>query len=491
MGRYRIGRRRHDERGDIPIVTIMVTFLLLAVLAMVGAETATATASMVATNRSAAGVAVSNLAGSAANAFYSQLEMDPHYLNDGGSANFPQIGHWSQFAPGGAIVACSASHHNNCFQLTVASTQSSQSSGAGGPAGQQQQAATLSVQAVADCNGTSGSCSTVTVTQHLARRTFLDYLYFYNHSSIDPALTASLGAVGALYPAYQSLDTVNGPVHTNGSSLDSCGSPTFNGPVEVAGQGSGWSPSDGMQHGGCDGKQPQFNAGFTGNAPVLPLPSSDAVLSSIAARGGTPWPGQNGYAFTGNITVTLTGQTMTITGPSGAAYSNVPFPQTGVVYASGNISVSGQNSGALTLAAGGDIIITGNLTYPDGAKNAVTGLEAQGSIQIQDNGSGVTVDAAMLSLTHSIHTAVDPATNSMPVCPLGGNGVPSCPQLTINGGMASQYRGLFGQYDPASGNLTSGFSKNFTYDPRLYHLSPPWMTSQVAGEWMRSSAVSS
>lgn len=472
-------RLRRGERGDVPMVTMMVTFLMLAVLAATAAATSTAATSMTNTNRATAGVSASNLAGSASNALFSEMEADPHFLTDGGLTNFPQLGKWAQFGQNGAVVSCVNNHQNNCFFMTLTPSTGSSSAGASGPAGQTQQAASLSVKVRTDCNGVTGSCSTITTTQHLARRTFLDYLYFYDHSAIDPAL--QLPTLDQQYPAYATGDTVNGPVHTNGTSLDACGTPTFDGPVEVSGTTATWSSSDSESSAGCSG-QPTFNAGFTGNAPVLPLPTSDAALSSIAADGGTPWAGQVGYSFSGNVTVALAGNSMTITDPNGGIHPGVPFPQTGVLYASGTLSVSGNDTGALTLASGGDVVVTGNVTTS--GSGAVVGLEAQGSVVVDDSGSSVTVDAAMLALTHSVHTSVGPD-GTMLACSS------TCPTLTIDGGMASQYRGLCGQYDPASGRLVAGFAKSFTYDPRLYHLSPPWMTSQVAGEWMRSAPVSS
>lgn len=489
MGRHRMTqlrpKRRHDERGDLPIVTMMVAFLMLAVLLATATETTVASNSMTNTNRSTAGISASNLAGSAANALYSQIEANPGYITTQQWQSFPMLGQWAQFGPGGAIVACASNHDNGCFKMTLQVPSSQSNVGAPGPDGQQvQQAVNLTVQAVTDCNGMAGSCSDITTVQHISRKTFLDYLYFYGHSQIDPGLGVGGQQTDLTYPAYATGDVVNGPVHTNSTTLDSCGSPTFNSVVEVAGSTANWNLAYSDSGSTCSGS-PKFTNGFVGNAPVLPLPTSDSQLASIAADGGTPWSGQSGYSFQGDITVQIVGNSLTITDPNGIVHPGVPFPQTGVVYATGNVSVQGNDTGAITIASGGDITVTGNITVPPTAQAplAVVGLEAQGSVVIGDNGSGVTVDAAMLALTHSVHTAE--TYGVMPACSS------TCPVLTIDGAMASQYRGLFGQFDPATANPVAGFTKNFTYDPRLYHLSPPWMTSQVAGQWMRSSAVSS
>lgn len=318
----------------------------------------------------------------------------------------------------------------------------------------------------------------------------------------------------AANPAYQGSpatgDVIDGPIHTNSGPIPVCGSPTFAGTVEVSGasSGSGWTQASGQ---GCANSAPKFTnpaGGVTTGSPVLPLPASDSSLEQIAAAGGTPWPGQTGYAFTGDITVTIDGDTLDVTDPSGATHTGVAFPVTGVIYATGDIKVSGTNDGRLTLAAGGSITVTGNLDYGcagpgvtpvPGSCRDVTGLVAQGNIWLYDTGAAgpstadleaasLTVDAAMLSLSNSVDAAG--AGDKPPTCPieqLSGGATSLCPTLTVNGAMATSYRGLFGFYDGSSGELATGWHKDFVYDTRLFHLQPPWFLTPLAGQWVRSS----
>jgi hypothetical protein len=92
----------------------------------------------------------------------------------------------------------------------------------------------------------------------------------------------------------------------------------------------------------------------------------------------------------------------------------------------------------------------------------------------------VTVDAALLSLQHSV--SINPADlpNSCQVF---------CHRLFFYGAMVAAYRGIFGEYYNDSGILGRGFWKYFDYDSRLYHNSPPWMLSGQAGDWEATSSA--
>lgn len=759
-------RAQGDERGDLPVVTVLILFLAAAIMAVLTGTVSDATSTIGATASAARNASAVELATSAADAFYGQLEADPSHV----SSIWPYLDVWAQFAPSGSVEACSSGIHNDCFRLDVKVSSSGQAGvtatqvGPSSPAGLPQQAATLTVTASVDCRmgGTvanpTPTCSTNTIVQHLRRRTFLDYLYFVDHNSLDPNVASTIGgsststlqvwkrisyngydvqaianrhsssvyawatnyigtskmisltdgaigttefgndqlsapisgsvsnlhftgmivyrysytvfytrnydlescystcsttaqssldgqdfanntsesigtpyngvtgaqesyshlrryetsgsdvalvttgpdcnyalngllysstacstvpnpagtysvqnsdqvvsssggtntiigylpatdgtaetvrspATGVVFvltssgnvvefvqstetvtsgdrtanPAYQGSpstgDVIDGPIHTNSGPIPVCGSPTFEGAVEVSGasSGSGWTQASGQ---GCANSAPRFTnpaGGVTTGSPVLPLPASDSSLEQIAAGGGPPWSGQTGYAFSGNIAVTIDGGTLDVTDPSGVTHTGVAFPATGVIYATGDITVSGTNDGRLTLAAGGSITVTGNLDYGCAAPGItpvpgscpdVTGLVAEGNIWLYGTGASgpstadleaasLTVDAAMLSLSNSID-ATGPG-GKIPVCPieqLSGGATSLCPTLTVNGAMATSYRGLFGFYDANSGELATGWHKDFVYDTRLFNLQPPWFLTPLAGQWVRSS----
>ena len=553
-------RRLHtsrDEQGGIPVITVLVLFVTLGILGLIGATTTLSVDSLTAVNRSTATTQGTELATSAANAFYSYVEENPHALAAGTYTSVPYYGKWPHYGPwaafsrSGQIEPCVSSSGiakpgQGCFELTVAYASNVRAGasavGKAGPLGatqQPQQAADVTVTAQTGCAGTVASCTTTTITQMLRRKTFLDYLYFFNHNRIDtgilPSGTCSTAATSAFcFPAWVTGDHVNGPLHTNGTALPICGTPTFKVAPEVTGPRPGYKvplAPNGQPLSGCSGST---LSPITTDTPVLPLPTSDTSLESIAAAGGTAWPGQavscvgvsyangypyyyyypcgtpaqQGYAFQGNITVAINNNTLTITAPDGTKHSGVPFPSTGVVYASGNVNVSGTNTGRLTIAAGGNITVTGDLQYassgqstgcsaspPAATCNAVTGLEADGAVYLSYTQQNLTVDAAMLSLTHSV--TITPALSFATATGLGGDKCPAgattgtytCPTLTINGAMATDYRGIFGAYDNLTGNLDQGWHKDFTYDTRLFHIEPPWFLSQTTGQWVRSAPV--
>ena len=501
-------RRRPDratggrDRGDLPIMTVVVMLLGTALVGIGLAAASLAGHAVVAQSRLRAYNQATSLGESALSVFYAQLEANPRYFSDGGA--FPGAdGKWHVFEPDGSVGPCpdvggvpglSAPGGPGCWALQVEETTNVSAAGAGGAAlsgnGQPNQAATVTAYSYTDCHGaTLVSCTSGAVVQHLNRRDFLDFLYFTNQEVMDPAFAGSdlCSLPGCSEPAYYTGDVVYGPVHTNAPNIWVCGSPTFESRVEATGSTVWQTPSGATS---CAGSSPVFNGGTETGAPNLPLPASDtnSTLVALAGAGGSPWPGQPGYSFTGNITVVADGSTLDITA-NGATYTGVAFPSTGVISASGDIYAQGTVSGQLTLDATGNVYVTGSLTYtcsPSGAPAPscpdYTGLVAGGGgVYIDDAGQSVTVDAAMLALAHSV--SINPAD----LKPCSG----ACPTLHLYGAMAAEYRGVFGAYSGRAGASTAplgeGFQKDFHYDARLYHASPPWMLSGQTGGWERSA----
>ncbi|GEM_PF-5406000 len=490
--------RRRDERGDLPLMTLLVMLLGSAVVLVSLATVGLASDALTAQGRSAAYQDAVGLGESAIQAFYSQLEANPGYFDDGGAwpgAN----GAWWSFGPGGQLQPCAdvggqvgvaATGGPGCWALDVASTTAPGSTGAPGPAGaaQDQEAATVTAQVEVDCHGTAVTCTAASVVSRFQRRDFLDYLYFTGSEQVDPAFTSSglcFGPASCSEPVYTTGDVVDGPVHTNAPNIWACGTPVFTGVVEATGSPV-WQVASSP---GCqDGTSPNLKGGYVADAPALALPSSDSYLSALANQAQSPWPGQDGYAFQGNVTIVVQGRTLDITGPDGIEHDGLPFPSTGVVYASGSAFVSGSNGGQLTVAAGGDIYVTGDLTYACEASPAsappadcpdYTGLVANGSVYLDDSGHDLHVDAAMVALSHSV------SINPLDLGPCGG----TCPTLTIWGALVGQYRGVYGGYDRNSGALGEGFAKAFGYDQRLWHHEPPWVLGSETGGWAKFSDV--
>lgn len=67
-------------------------------------------------------------------------------------------------------------------------------------------------------------------------------------------------------------------------------------------------------------------------------------------------------------------------------------------------------------------------------------------------------------------------------------------QLTLTGGIIQKKRGPVGTFDPNTGNQSSGYSKNYSYDRRMAVNPPPFFPTTGTYErlsWMRTQAGSS
>jgi hypothetical protein len=221
--------------------------------------------------------------------------------------------------------------------------------------------------------------ATRTVQASVRRRSFLDFLYFTDLETKDPALySTSSGddyttAQAQTYCAkryyegrdiagrsdfagdsdgntcteisFNDYDTIDGPLHSN-DALRVCGDPDFNGDTSTSWDdptGRGWWP---YPVGSC-GSNPVFKPGDPEQADVLTMPPTNAGLKAEAA-GGT-----GGCLFTGPTSIYLRNDgTMDVLSPlsqvsncwTGASlYSttkgvwaqtptNMPIPTNGVIY---------------------------------------------------------------------------------------------------------------------------------------------------------------
>ena len=198
-----------------------------------------------------------------------------------------------------------------------------------------------------------------TVQATLRRRSFIDYLYYTDYETLDPALytgplftgdttyTPAQASTNCTMHAYSSpghasrcteinfitADQVNGPLHSNDSFLV-CGQPHFNGNTSTS-----WNNST----------QPRYrtNSGCSGNTPVFANPGDPQVPgatspcrprnSSIKAETAV---GQGRLPVHGPTSITLNSNgTMTTTSPfskqvNGGCVKNGTgaLPTNGVVY---------------------------------------------------------------------------------------------------------------------------------------------------------------
>ncbi len=198
--------------------------------------------------------------------------------------------------------------------------------------------------------------------------------------------------------------------------------------------------------------------------------------------------------------------------------------------AEGDAFVNGSLSGELTIGSSNNVIIDGNINYydckswvqgqsglddfcpySDAGPNDSLGLIANQYVEVNhpvtsaggsvlpscggtpgalcdpsapkgafiNNASqaGITIDAAILALNQSF------VVNNY-----GSGGAEG--ELAIYGSVQQYGRGPVGQFDPTTGDLTSGYLKNYTWDPLLDYVSPPDYLVPSTAPWDLTSITS-
>jgi hypothetical protein len=201
--------------------------------------------------------------------------------------------------------------------------------------------------------------TTRTVYASLRRRSFIDYLYFTDYETKDPAsytgspFTAAqaqqycaryyYGGSGVQrdvegrtdYPGdsdsnssyctdinFVSGDSINGPLHSNDAFLV-CGTPAFNGETSTT-----WTGASGKRYrtnSSCGGNNPTFaRSGDPRQLPRLTMPPSNSALKAetLAGRGGCLYTGPTRIRLNNN-------GTMTVRSPFSKQTNNTPCPTNG------------------------------------------------------------------------------------------------------------------------------------------------------------------
>ena len=353
-----------------------------------------------------------------------------------------------------------------------------------------------------------------TIVSTFRRKGFLNYVYYTQYETLDPATYYPANPPDCAHPYGQrpqscgsinftTGDAINGPMHSE-DSLSICGNPTFGrnsrDAIETV-------PTPG-HYAGPGGCSDYFLAGVRGTfkAPansVIPPPNNGELLAT--AQSG-------GWTFTGTTHIVLNGATMTVTKSDGTTQTG--WPTNGVIYVSsdpqrpcpaaytpynvdytanpgcGNVFISGNYTTPLTVASDNDVIIRGDLTTTvDGSgrptTNALLGLVSNnfvrvyhpvsargapsafqcGSAQNTDT-SPNTIYAAILAVKHSF--IVD---NYDCGAALG--------TLNVYGAIAQIFRGTVG-----TSGAGTGYLKNYGYDDRLASEEPPFFLNPVQAAWL-------
>lgn len=350
---------------------------------------------------------------------------------------------------------------------------------------------------------------------------FLNFIYFTNFETLDPALYGNAGTAaqcrGKYYSAWKGKyeceniqfatgDGVQGPMHTN-DTADVAGAAFFG--------REGNSPPDSVEMNGgtygaasgCGSSAKYYTATkcYTKGAALIP-PESDTSLVAYA---------ESENEFFGATKLVLNGSANTIgvtkfNAVSGAEEkSTVSWPKNGLIYVQaqpegcaykyeygnsdtaaeateekgcGNVYVRGTYSKSLTIAGENDVIINGE-TYPTSVEGklgaepsgtAVLGLIASHYVRVYHpcsggkDGAGTLFNpwiyAAILSTAHSFIVDNFRCGNE-----LG--------KLHVYGAIAQDYRGAVG----TSGG--TGYFKDYKYDDRLATDEPPYFLQPLKAGW--------
>jgi|CZKG01.1.fsa_nt_gi type II secretory pathway pseudopilin PulG len=365
-----------------------------------------------------------------------------------------------------------------------------------------------------------------TILATFAHTSFLNYLYYTQYETLDPATYSparyQCEAYRGVRPEppecenieFVSADVVNGPLHTE-DKASICGEPTFGrGPEDRIEFARGTATA-----GGCT-NAPHYKGTVIPpeEVPTIEPPPSNTSLKST--------PGA--FKYSGKTIITLEGATMKVTNKG--TTTPVTLPSSGaVVYVSnvscskaytpynpsytadtecGNVYVSGKYTVPLTIGAENDIVIKGNLVPPlesgEPSTNAVLGLIANNFVRIYhpvSSGSGINNSSSECNATNltesndpnkwgsltnpEIYAAILAVNHSFIVdnfkcgSPLGS--------LNLHGALAQVFRGTVGTHNGSS--IASGYSKGYVYDNRLEVESPPYFLNPVDAAWFPKRAV--
>ena len=311
-------------------------------------------------------------------------------------------------------------------------------------------------------------------------------------------------------------DTLNGHLQTNGNMYVN-GAPVIKSPVtigkslynrnSVAYTGSNlstWESAGDTLH------DNSFRSGVTDSLPsafdsMYTFVDTTKVYSNSKHTGSnyafdvyltfdTLGPGGPGGVTESDTTRYYTGSKWIDSGYTAATtfvLSSTANPKTGqnlIMVKDGDVHVSGVVNGDVTVLANqpttgshrvssssmspstyynssldGNVLINGSITYKD--KNAMNdggtdmlGLVATNSVMLTKQTTNVTIDAAIFALKGSFTYQNEDST-----------GLPG--YIYLNGSIIQNLRGAVSQV--SSGNVTSGFKKDYKYDSRYRYLSPP------------------
>jgi Tfp pilus assembly protein PilX len=262
---------------------------------------------------------------------------------------------------------------------------------------------------------------------------------------------------------FTTSDEFFGPVHTN-DQMHISGDPIFH--EEVS------SSAADIQYyaGGPPTDNPVFEKGVQLNVPPIELPLDTSLLEAKSQEAG-------GLHFTGNpveieMFVDAADEGALRVRVNGGAWTVYDVPANGVCYVEGKAELKGTLKGQMTLGCDGDIEIMDNCIYDtdprtDPTSTDILGMVSDGDVYLDGNPYGPNCDTADETVMATI-MALDTSftvENYSSGSPRGA--------LVIYGGLIQACRGPVGTFNPTTHQVVSGYSKAYTYDPRLMDNPPP------------------
>ncbi|MEI6513245.1 MAG: hypothetical protein WCO51_08230 [bacterium] len=389
------------------------------------------------------------------------------------------------------------------------------------PANATQYLKSYTITSVGTVNG-----NTKTVQLVIQQATFGKFAYFTDQES-------SSITNGAIW--WKTGDICDGPAHTNsanGSKLSinytNSSASIFKDLVTVSGSSIAYNPSTPSNETTFKKIYENGSRGYQLGMPTIALPNSTDAQKNAAWGASTGFPTTTGVSLkssnsggiyiygdctmalsvdtsgrqvftikqgtsTSTVTVDVANGSSTLLKPDGSTVSG-PITN-GAVYCTGNItSLKGEvadnkvtmgaiaTRSAWTIAtdvnAGKNITIADNLVYrtrPDKTKSSsdavnlaagTLGLVANNVVIASTAPQNLEIDAVMTAGGQNTTTGSFYVTNYDTKTPTG--------TLKLLGGVIQKKRGPVGTFNSSTGTLSSGYSKNYSYDPRLAINPPPF-----------------
>ena len=354
--------------------------------------------------------------------------------------------------------------------------------------------------------GFSGAAK-VPIVATYKRASLLDYVYFTQYETSDPATYSSSWEREYAYDhcekyyregrtswctkiVFISGDHIEGPLHTN-DELAICGSPEFgrdaSDVTEVSAPPEGWFDGSCYGYGGAN---PKFIGPLVTTAPVLKPPATNESLKELAGSeytllpdGDQPQRQSDGSHLQQrqeqnhdeNHAVPerrrhLRRERFLQREKMGRVLGRIHALRRDLSVRLGlrNGYRQGYYSGELTIASENDIIVENDITR-SGSKGLL-GLIANNFVRVKHECSGwgingLEIDAAILAIEHSF--IVDHY-----------NCGSSLGTLHVTGAISQKYRGPVGD-----GTNGTGYYKDYEYDDRLRYMEPPNFLDPIEPAW--------